>query len=78
VIAALTLQAQYSYTRTLKQFNQVVVSARSETDETRRKAQYFKAQKLLHGDGGAIVAMWANYIHAHSKKLTHGDNVAPN
>jgi len=50
-----------------KRFNDVVVSARSETDETKRKAQYFEAQQLLHDDGGAIVAMWANYIHAHSK-----------
>jgi len=61
-----------------KQFNDTVVSARSETDETKRKGQYFEAQKLLHDDGGAIVAMWANYIHAHSKKLTHGDSVAAN
>ena len=61
-----------------KQFNETVVSARSETDETKRKGQYFEAQKLLHDDGGAIVAMWANYIHAHSKKLTHGDSVAAN
>jgi len=61
-----------------KQFNDVVVSARSETDDEKRKAQYFEAQKLLHDDGGAIVAMWANYIHASSKKLTHGDDVAAN
>ncbi len=61
-----------------KRFNEVVVSARSETDDTKRKAQYFEAQQLLHDDGGAIVAMWANYIHAHSKKLTHGENVAAN
>ena len=27
---------------------------------------------------GAIVAMWANYILAHSKKLAHGPDVAAN
>lgn len=61
-----------------KKFNEVVVAARSETDDTKRKAQYFEAQQLLHDDGGAIVAMWANYIHAHSKKVAHGDDVAAN
>ena len=65
-------------TESSKQFNDVVVAARSETDEATRKNQYFEAQQLLHDDGGAIVAMWANYIHAHSKELTHGDDVAAN
>ena len=59
-------------------FNEVVVQARAETDETKRQAQYFEAQQLLHDDGGAIVAMWANYILAHNKKLTHGPDVAAN
>jgi len=65
-------------TDSAKKFNEVVVAARSETDEATRKGQYFEAQQLLHDDGGAIVAMWANYIHAHSKELTHGENVAAN
>ena len=59
-------------------FNELVVAARAETNEDTRRAQYFEAQQLLHDDGGAIVAMWANYIHAHSKKLAHGPDVAAN
>ena len=59
-------------------FNAVITEARSETDQAKRGSQYFEAQQLLHDDGGAIVAMWANYIHAHSKKLTHGPDVAAN
>lgn len=65
-------------TDSAKRFNDLVVTARSETDQAARKNQYFEAQQLLHDDGGAIVAMWANYIHAHSKKLAHGENVAAN
>jgi len=61
-----------------KQFNDLVVSARSETDDNKRKADYFEAQRLLQDDGGAIVAMWANYIHAHSNEITHGESVAAN
>jgi peptide/nickel transport system substrate-binding protein len=59
-------------------FNDLVVSARSETDNEMRKNQYWEAQQLLHDDGGALIAMWANYIHAHSKKVAHGENVAAN
>ncbi|MDD9923603.1 MAG: ABC transporter substrate-binding protein [Boseongicola sp.] len=59
-------------------FNQVVVEARSETDQGKRKDLYWEAQRLLQDDGGAIVAMWANYIAAHSKDLAHDDAVAAN
>tara|TARA_B100000780_G_scaffold77229_1_gene52166 strand:- start:276 stop:1886 length:1611 start_codon:yes stop_codon:yes gene_type:complete len=59
-------------------FNEVITDARSETDNVKRQVQYNEAQQLLHDDGGAIVAMWANYIHAHSKKLAHGPDVAAN
>ncbi len=61
-----------------KRFNELVVSARAETDEAERGVLYGEAQQLLHDDGGAIVAMWANYIMAHSKKLAHGPDVAAN
>ena len=59
-------------------FNEVIVQARAETNETDRQNQYFEAQQLLHDDGGAIVAMWANYILAHTKKVAHGPDVAAN
>ncbi|WP_417424944.1 ABC transporter substrate-binding protein [Hoeflea sp.] len=59
-------------------FNDLVVMARSETDDAKRKDQYWEAQKILQDDGGAIVSMWANFIHAHSKSLTHDQNVAAN
>ena len=59
-------------------FNEVVVQARGETDDAKRAAQYAEAQQLLHDDGGAIVAMWANFILAHSKNIAHGPDVAAN
>jgi len=65
-------------TDSAKKFNDVVVAARSEVDDTKRQAQYFEAQQLLQDDGGLILPMWANYIHAHSKKVTHGPDVAAN
>ncbi|MEM5472347.1 ABC transporter substrate-binding protein [Hoeflea sp. AS60] len=59
-------------------FNKLVVMARSETDEAKRKDQYWEAQKLLQDDGGAIIAMWASFIHAHGKGLAHDEAVAAN
>jgi len=59
-------------------FNKIVVEARSETDEAKRKALYWEAQTLLQDDGGAIVAMWANYIMAHGDNVTHAEKVAAN
>lgn len=65
-------------TESADRFNEVVVSARSETDQNARKDLYWEAQTLLQDDGGAIVAMWANYISAHSKSLANDGNVAAN
>lgn len=59
-------------TEASERFNAVVVEARSELDQQRRQELYSEAQRLLQDDGGAIVAMWANYIHAHAKNLGHG------
>ncbi|MGI9388576.1 MAG: ABC transporter substrate-binding protein [Boseongicola sp.] len=59
-------------------FNELVVLARSETDQAKRKDLYWEAQALLQDDGGAIVAMWANYISAYSKDIGHDEAIAAN
>jgi peptide/nickel transport system substrate-binding protein len=53
-------------------FNELLVAARSETDEGKRAGMYAEMQQLLHDDGGQIVLMFNNYVTAHSKKVTHG------
>ena len=65
-------------TESSARFNELVVAARSQTDENQRRQTYWEAQSLLQDDGGAIVAMWANYIAAHNKSVTHGEHVAAN
>ena len=59
-------------------FNKLVREARAELDDTKRREMYVECQTLVHNDGGAIVPMFANYIHAHSKKLAHEPDVAGN
>jgi len=59
-------------------FNGIVKEARAELDVDKRRSMYAETQQLISDDGGAIVPMFANHIHALSKKLGHDENVAGN
>ncbi len=54
-------------------FNELLVAARAEIDETKRASQYAEMQQILHDDGGIMVLMFNSYVTVHSKKLAHGD-----
>ncbi len=53
-------------------FNELLVQARSETDEKKRAGMYAEMQQLIHDNGGVIVLVFNNYVEARSKKLAHG------
>jgi peptide/nickel transport system substrate-binding protein len=57
-------------------FNELLVAARSETDDQKRAGMYAELQQLLHDDGGVIVIVFNNYVEANSKKLSH-NTIAP-
>ena len=65
-------------TESSAKFNDIVVAARAELDDNKRRGMYAEAQSLVNDDGGTICPMFANYINAHSKKLAHGSSVASN
>jgi len=54
-------------------FNELLVAARSETDDAKRAAMYAEMQQSLQDDGGMLNIMFNNYVSAHSKKVAHGD-----
>jgi len=54
-------------------FNELLLAARAETDETKRAAQYAECQQLVHDDGGQIVLMFNNYVGAISTKIGHNE-----
>ncbi len=59
-------------------FNELLVAARSETDDAKRAVQYAEMQQLIHDDGGAIVLVFNQYVEAYSKKLAHPETIASN
>ena len=54
------------------QFNKLLVQARAELDETKRRDMYAEMQRILRDEGGAIVPMFANAIDARTDKVNHG------
>lgn len=45
-------------------FNELLIAARAELDDAKRREMYFEMQLILNQDGGAIIPMFANYVFA--------------
>jgi peptide/nickel transport system substrate-binding protein len=56
-----------------KRFDELLVKARSELDEDKRRAMYYEMQAILNQDGGAIIPMFASWVFATSDKIGHND-----
>jgi peptide/nickel transport system substrate-binding protein len=57
-------------------FNELLITARSETDEAKRAAMYAEMQQLVHDDGGLINVVFNSYVDAHASNLGHGEVAA--
>ncbi len=57
-------------------FNELLVAARVELDEARRRTMYGEMQQIVRDDGGTIVPMFANYVSASLSKIRHHEQVA--
>ena len=55
-----------------KRFNELLVAARAELDEARRRDMYAEMQGLIRDDGGVVVPMFAADLAAATDKLAHG------
>jgi peptide/nickel transport system substrate-binding protein len=53
-------------------FNQLLIAARAELDESKRRQMYVEMQSLVRDEGGVVVPMFANNIEAISSKIMHG------
>ena len=59
-------------------FNELLVSARAELDDNKRRDMYREMQMLVRDDGGSVIHLFANHISAYSKNVGVPDQVGGN
>ncbi|BCH12635.1 peptide ABC transporter substrate-binding protein (plasmid) [Mesorhizobium sp. 131-3-5] len=52
-------------------FNELLIAARSELDETKRGEMYAEMQQLCRDDGASVIPVFVDYVNALSKKVGH-------
>lgn len=57
-------------------FDKLLLAARAELDDAKRRQMYGEMQKLVSDDGGVIVPMYANYVSVRSAAVQHGEHVS--
>ncbi len=61
-----------------ERFNKLLVEARAELDQTKRRALYIEMQRIVHDEGGVVVPLFMSYVHAASIKIQLPDKMAGN
>ena len=59
-------------------FDELMVQARSELDDDKRRAMYYEMQDLCANDGGSIIPMFANYVFATTNAIGTPETIASN
>jgi peptide/nickel transport system substrate-binding protein len=57
-------------------FNELLVAARAELDENKRRGMYVEMQRIVSDEGGVVVPMFSADLAAASDKIGHGDLAA--
>lgn len=65
-------------TEAADRFNELVVAARSEVDENKRRELYWECQRLVHEDSGSLVWGFTSYLHGLRENVRHPEHVAGN
>ena len=56
-----------------ERFNKLLLEARAELNEEKRRTMYVEMQTIVNEDGGAIVPIFAQYVSAATDRLAHGE-----
>ena len=59
-----------------ERFNKLLVEARAELDQEKRRTIYYEMQQILSDEGGAVVPMFMSNVHATSDRIAHGPMAA--
>ena len=60
-----------------EKFNKLLIQARAEINDNKRRDMYYEMQQICSDDGGTLIPMFANYLDAANDKIGHA-NVAGN
>ena len=52
-------------------FNQLLIAARAELDDAKRKAMYVEMQSIVSNEGGVVIPMFSNNVEAISSKIRY-------
>lgn len=58
-------------------FDSLLLAARGELDEGKRRDMYREMQLLVSDDGGVIVPMYANYVSVRRASVARGEHISP-
>lgn len=61
-----------------ERFDSLLIAARSELDETKRREMYVEMQQILHHEGGQIVPMFADFVFAHTNEIGRDEQMSSN
>ena len=61
-----------------ERFNQLLLEARAELNDDKRREMYREMQLILSDEGGVVVPMFNNFIFASSTKVEQGEQMAGN
>jgi len=61
-----------------ERFNELLVAARSELDDARRREMYVEMQRIVRDQGGTVIPMFANYVMAHSDAVATPEQIGAN
>lgn len=61
-----------------ERFMELLVQARVELDEKKRREQYVEMQRIVRDDGGAVIPLFMAYVQATNDKVMWGDVVGNN
>ncbi len=62
----------------IARFNEILVAARAELDDNKRREMYFEMQKIVRDEGGVVVPLFANYVFAMADKVQHEKSMSAN
>jgi len=63
---------------THEKFNKLLLQARSELDDAKRRQMYFEMQQIVSDEGAVLVPMFNNYVFATNDKVGHADVMGAN